>query len=346
MQLAKFKEFLSHQRIDTALFYHPDPSITYFTQKQFSYAILSVQPKSTKLYLSKLDSFPSLPGVKVECISKNVNKNLFRKNFSRIGINKESITLTLFEKLGKTFPKAVFVDVGAKVRELRQIKTEEEILKLTRACDITVRAFQELVKRFSRRNLQTELDVATFLECFVRKEGGELAFPTIVASGGNSVIPHHPTSLDPLRKGFLQLDFGAKWENYCADMSRVIYLGSPSRKEIKDYQLLLSVQQRCLNQVKEATTFKSLHSFAQQELGYFSKYFPHSLGHGIGIEVHEEPIFKDPRSKIKENQVFTIEPGIYLPNKYGLRIEDTVFWDGRKLKILTHASKELITLPF
>ena len=126
-------------------------------------------------------------------------------------------------------------------------------------------------------------------------------------------------------------------------MSRVIYLGSPTPKEKEHYQLLLKTQEETLQQVKLQKPFPHLMNFAKEQLGRHSSHFIHNLGHGVGIEIHEAPSFSEKRNKVQDNYVFTIEPGIYFPGKYGLRIEDTLLYSGQT-KLLTKSPKELITL--
>ena len=127
-------------------------------------------------------------------------------------------------------------------------------------------------------------------------------------------------------------------------MSRVLFLGNPTKKEEKFYALLLEVQQAALAAVQEGKKFMELDKIARKKLGKYSSHFIHSLGHGIGIEVHEAPSYHK-KVRIEKNQVFTIEPGIYFPGKFGLRIEDTLVFEG-KVRILTKSSKELVRIKF
>ena len=156
--------------------------------------------------------------------------------------------------------------------------------------------------------------------------------------GKNAAIPHHITSNSELQRGFLLIDFGAKYKNYCADMTRMVFLGKPSKEEVGWYNLLFKSQEDARLAIAEGVKYKDLDTKARKSLGKHEKKFIHSLGHGIGLEVHVNPVFTN--GKIKYNVPFTIEPGIYFPGKFGLRIEDTVIFNG-KLKVLTVASKEL-----
>ena len=344
MKLKPFQKYLKKENIDLAFLVHPDSNITYFTQMKPSYAHLIITPNSAELQLTKLDDHPKIKGIAVKDFQKNWEKNLADKNTKKVGINKNDLPLKFFEKLKNLFPKAEFTDISGQLNILRSQKTEEEAAKITKACQITVDALNNLTGNFSPKKFKTELDVAFFLEKYIKEQGAELAFPTISASGKNSAIPHHVTSNTKLKKGFLQLDFGASYQNYCADMSRVLHLGTIGKIEKDHYEILLKAQQEAVIQSSLNKPYPELDKVARKMLGKYSSYFIHSLGHGVGIDVHEQPSYSpELDNKILQGHVFTIEPGIYFPGKYGLRIEDTLIFD-KKAKILTKASKELVIL--
>lgn len=342
MKLLQFQQYLKLKKISLALLTHPDPNITYFTQMKPSYSFLLITPDKATLYLTALDKLPKIKGINVKSLTKNWSQNI---RATSIGINKSSLAVASLERIKKIFPKAKFVDISAKLEELREEKTPEEIEKIAKACKLTSDAFAALLQELPRKTLHTEQDVALFLEKNIRQHGGEIAFPTIAAMGKNAATPHHVTATCPLTRGFLVLDFGASYEHYCADMTRTIFLGKPSMQEKKLYNLLLTSQQAAIDAAHPGVSFMDLDKVARQKLGKYSKYFIHSLGHGIGLEVHEGTQYRDKKGKVNKNVVFTIEPGIYIPGKVGLRIEDTLVIGGRK-KILTTASKELISIPF
>ncbi len=343
MKLGFFQKYLQQKNISLALLTSEDKNLIYFTQMKPSYAFLLITPTKATLYLTALDKKPKITGITVKSLTKNWHKNL--KTVKKIGINKQSLTVAAQERLKKHFPKARFVDISTKLEELREEKTTEEVAKIQKACALTSDAFAALLKEFPKKTLHTEQDVALFLEKHIRQHRGEIAFPTIAAMAEHAATPHHLTSTSPLKRGFLVLDFGASFEHYCADMTRTIFLGKPTVKEKELYYLLLATQQAALDKVSKNVSFTDLDKVARKKLGQYSKYFIHSLGHGIGIEVHEGSQYRDKKGKIKEKQVFTIEPGIYIPGKVGLRIEDTLLFEG-KVKILTKMTKELVSIPF
>lgn len=340
MRLHQFQEFLAEQRIDLAFFVHPDISITYFTQREFSDAFLIISPSSVELHVTSLDHRPEIRGIEVKKMTKDWEKILPTKA-RKIAINKRSITVSCREKLETIFPQAEFIDVSVKLHELRQQKTSSELEKIEKACAITVAAYHSLLKALAEKKfLRTEQDVALFLEKNIRQQGAELAFPTIVAMGKNTLVPHHKTSLQTLKQGPLLVDFGARYKLYCADMTRVIFLGTAGKDERKYYNLLLQVQEKAIKAAQIGKSFAELTDTVKKCLGKYSCYFTHSLGHGIGLEVHESPVFSE-AGVVQENVPFTVEPGIYLPGKYGFRIEDTIVWNSKRLKVMTKCPKEI-----
>lgn len=344
MKLREFQQYLKTHAIDIALFIHPDPTIVYFTQMKPSYALLFITPKTSTLFLTKLDHHPHIQGIKVKTLAKGWEKQFSTRKKIRVGIVKECLPVASKERMKKIFPHARFVDLTTPLQNLRAQKTKEEIRNIAKACVITTNAFNALRNELPHHRLTTELDVACFLDKNMREQDAEVAFPTIVANGKNAAVPHHLTSTQPLHRGFLVLDFGAQYKQYCADMTRIIFLGTPTAKEQEWYQLLLNSQLAAIKEVAIGKTFGDLDTVVRTKLGKYSSYFIHSLGHGVGIEVHEQPSFFT-KSTIQPQQVFTIEPGIYFPHEFGLRIEDTLLFDG-KVKILTTATKKLHHIPW
>lgn len=348
MKLPEFQRHLKKNSIDLVFLRHPDINITYFTQEKFSHSYLLITPTKSTLYITSLDKIPTIPNIKVKILTKSFEQEFKKISPKTIGINKELLPIISLEKLQQNFPNAKFINISEKLKELRSTKTPTEINHITKACHLTSQAFHTLIQELKKNNtpteLKTEQDIALFLEKYIRSHGAEIAFPTIVANGKNAAIPHHITSTKLLEHGFLLLDFGAMVNGYCADMSRTIFLGIPNKKEQDSYNLLIKSQTKTINQIAENKLFAKLDSFCRQQLGSASHHFTHSLGHGLGLEVHEEPSYTK-QAKIKTRQIFTIEPGIYIKNQFGIRIEDTILFNGQ-VKILTTAPKDLlITIP-
>lgn len=344
MKLKEFQQYLQEKEIDLVFLVHPDINITYFTQVKPDFAFFTITPQEVILHLSSLDEKPHLKNIKVVFIRKGWDVQLKQLSVKRVGINKEVVTIAFWEKLHKMFPKAKLVDVSGKLKQLRAQKIELEIEQIRRAGKITDLAFNHLIESWNPQKIHTEKQVSQYLERVMQNHQSMPAFPTIVANGPGAAIPHYQTSNKRLSRGFLMLDFGSCYKNYNSDMSRTIVLGSPKKEEKELHQLLMNTQQEILDKINENDSFWELQNLTQKKLGKYSSHFTHLLGHGVGLEVHEAPSFSlEAKDKVKNGQVFTIEPGIYFYKRFGLRIEDTVLFD-KKLKILTKSPKELIRL--
>jgi Xaa-Pro aminopeptidase len=231
------------------------------------------------------------------------------------------------------------------------IKTPEEISKIQEACNLGDIAFDYILKKIHIG--VTEKEVAQEIDSFIENAGGKPSFPTIVAFGKNSANIHNVPVDNKLKKNqIILLDLGVKLNGYCSDMTRTIFSGKPTPKQKKIYQIVLKAQSHAINYLKSLiVNHKSINAkdVDQAARDYIIsqeyKTIPHSVGHGIGKEVHEFPHIS-PKSKdiLKEGMVFSIEPGIYLPNFGGIRIEDLVVLTKSGPKLLTHSPKTIIEL--
>ncbi|HVV47815.1 MAG TPA: M24 family metallopeptidase, partial [Bryobacteraceae bacterium] len=182
-----------------------------------------------------------------------------------------------------------------------------------------------------------------------RKRGAEgMSFETIVASGARSALPHgRATEAKLPRKGFVTMDFGVILKGYCSDMTRTVHLGSATREERAAYDAVLEAQQAAVDAVKPGATCGEVDEAARnvlEESGW-GKYFTHSTGHGVGLEIHEQPrIAAGQETRLEAGMVITIEPGVYLPGKFGIRIEDMVAVTAKGCRILTPVTKSWIEL--
>jgi len=239
------------------------------------------------------------------------------------------------------------VELPSLIRELRTIKTAEEIALIKQAQAITDAAFTHILD-FIKPGL-TERDVATELDFFMRKAGADgLAFNTIVASGSNSAIPHAVPSSRTLKRGDLVLmDFGARLSDYCSDMTRTVFLGKVDERQREMYAATLAAHQVLKEAYKpnsEAPELQKLAETVLAEHGFAGKLI-HSVGHGVGIEVHESPsIGTTTTDRLQAGHVVTIEPGVYLEGIGGVRIENfgCITKDG--FEDFTSSTKELLVL--
>ena len=211
---------------------------------------------------------------------------------------------------------------------------------IQKACEIDDLIFDEIVNDF---HFKTEREIADYILKRFKQLKVKPAFPSIVANN-NWEIHSKPRKIK-LERGFLILDFGCKINGYCSDMTRTLFLGKPSSAERKIYGIVLKCQIDSIKNIKLDGSYKQLDWDARKLLGKYKKYFVHSLGHGVGKKIHESPrIGLKSEDVVKMGEVITIEPGIYLPGKFGIRIEDTLYF-GKKVEVLTKSSKNLIALP-
>lgn len=220
------------------------------------------------------------------------------------------------------------------------IKTKQEIKYIQKACKITTILFKKLLKLLKKNQFKTEKQISLYLLHETKKMGLKPAFKPIVASAKGATEPHHLPTTIPLKKGFLIIDYGVRYKEYCADMTRTFYLGNPTKKDISLYTKVLKVQKECIKKSKVGQNCKELHELAASNL----KYLIHGLGHGLGKRIHEYPrINSKSKAILQENMAITIEPGHY--HKKGIRIEDTIVITKEKPKILTKFPKKLIIIP-
>ena len=269
---------------------------------------------------------------------------------STLTFEEDEVSVALRDRLASAF-EGVTLTTGASamLTQLRIFKDESEINAIRRAQKITDDAFTYILSYITPD--RTELDVALELEFFMRARGSEgTAFETIAVSGTNSSRPHGVPRPVKLERGFLTMDFGARVDGYCADMTRTIVLGKADEDIKRLYHTVLRAQATALEGLTAGMKCKDADKLARDVIdgaGY-KGCFGHSLGHGVGLFVHEKPNFSpaSPEDMILlPGHVVTVEPGIYVEGKYGCRIEDMIYVhpDG-KVEDLTHSPKELIEL--
>jgi len=333
MKILELQKFLKAKEIDLALFFNADANITYFAGVKPDIACLAM-PAAGKPVLFvpgfEADRMSRASSVKVVQVGKDFLKSV-HKLFpaSRIGIVPDSISYSTAQKI-KAGWSAELVNIEDACRDLRLVKTGEEIKLITKACAITDSLFDELCRNMHL--FKTELDVSTFLKMRMNQFGFEPSFPPIVASGKNGATPHHVPS-DSKLSGFTVVDFGIICRNYCSDITRTIFVGKPADKDKKAYEKLLEVQEQCIKKIKSGITLEEIDKFAHENVGTS---MIHRVGHSLGIEVHDV----QPKPWILQpGNVVTIEPGTY--GKFGIRIEDDVLVTEKGPVLLTKSSKNL-----
>lgn len=355
------KLFLEHD-LD-AILVSSIPNIVHLT----NYSGFSTHEREAYLLLTKAHNFIFTDGRYTEAVLKHIphfilkeitdespfsallKKLITEQSIQNIGFEDHDISVKEFISLKKIHKKLLPLSL----RDLRMIKSQDEIQHIKKACGIGDKAFTYIIKRIKLGI--TEKQLAFELEIFIKKQGPDLAFPSIVAFDANSVVPHHQTSDQRLTaNSFVLLDFGVRFENYCSDMTRTVFFGKPNEKQKKMHQTVLEAQKKAIeylnnelrikNQEKNGVKAAEVDKAAREHI-VSQKYpsIPHSLGHGIGIEVHEAPSLS-PRSKhiLKNGMVFSIEPGIYIPGFGGVRIEDLFTTQNGKLTQLTKSPNTLV----
>jgi Xaa-Pro aminopeptidase len=249
--------------------------------------------------------------------------------------------------LYKSKIQADLVPISGLIEKIRLIKTQQEINIIKVACEIADHAFTHILN-FIKPG-KTELEVSNELEFFMRKQGAtQSSFDIIVASGLRSALPHGVATNKVIEKGdFVTLDYGALYNGYISDITRTVAVGEPSGKLVDMYNAVLASQLLALEKVGPGLTGIQADAIARNyltEKGY-GEAFGHSLGHGIGLEVHESPGLSIRSETVLEpGMAVTIEPGVYLPEIGGVRIEDDILITENGNELLTHSSKELIIL--
>ena len=261
----------------------------------------------------------------------------------RLGVEKEHLTVHAAEALGAVVGAREFVDVAPEIRRLRRTKSPAELEKLARACAITDLVADQVLGDL--RAGQSELELAVRMGAAIGAQDAALSFETSVQSGANSAMPHHNPSGRRLEAGDLVLfDFGAAYEGYCADLTRMAVVGRPTGRQREIYAVVLRAHDAAINVVRPGVTTGQVDAAAREviEAAGFGAYFFHRVGHGLGLEVHEDPSL-DPGSDtvLEPGMVFTIEPGIYLPGWGGVRIEDDVVVETGGCSVLSSANRGL-----
>ena len=268
------------------------------------------------------------------------------RGLSRIGFEDE-ISVSYYHRMQAAFEGLELVPQTQFVEALRMIKDETEIATIRKACSISDQAFHDALE-FIKPG-KTEIEIANFLDFRMRELGAAgLSFDTILASGINSSKPHAHPMHKPVELGeAITMDFGCLYEHYVSDMTRTIYLGYVSDEQAEIYNTVLKANQALIDQAKDGLGFRDFDKIPRDiivEAGY-GEYFTHGIGHGIGLDIHEEPYFSQTSTEvIKSGMVLTDEPGIYIEGKYGVRIEDDILITDTGCEVLTLAPKELIVI--
>ena len=266
----------------------------------------------------------------------------YSKTFPKMLIESEHLTVKRQRELTKAFNIEHYQDVDQSIKDLRNIKSEDEIINIKKAAALADKCI-EIGKSFLKEGVK-EREVVNHIENEIKKYGvNEMSFDTMVLFGDHAASPHGTPGDRKLKQNeFVLFDLGVVYHHYCSDMTRTIHFGKPNKEAQNIYNIVLKAETEAIKSIKPGVTIKDIDKIARdiiQEAGY-GDYFPHRLGHGLGLEEHEyQDISSVNNNKLEAGMVITIEPGVYVPHVAGVRIEDDILVTENGYEILTQYEK-------
>lgn len=350
--------YLKKEKVDIAMITYP-PNVFYYTgfntnpHERFLALIIDTRSNQYFFFVPELDAEIAKNDSIIETIvpisdaqdpfdivNKTINTDL-----AIFGLEKKAVTFFRLEELEKIITNATFYDIQPKINLQRMKKSEKEIHSSQKAVDIIERVMKEGIKKVKIG--MKEVEFIAELEFLMRKFGADApAFSTLVLSGEKSALPHGSPDERTFQKGdFLLIDMGVLKNGYCSDITRTFIIGEASEKQKEIYNIVLASNEAGINAIRAGREMKKFDIAARnviQGAGY-GDYFHNRVGHGLGIEVHEEPsVHMTNESIAKSGLLFTIEPGIYIPGYGGVRIEDEVYINKEgQAEVLTSFPKKL-----
>jgi Xaa-Pro aminopeptidase len=354
-RLGRIRQVLGLSRLDVLLITHL-PNIHYLCGFTGSSGVLLVTGGGSVLFTDgryAAQAHAQVENSNIRIVRKSAltgaAEYLARTNSLRkIGIEATHMTVAEQSVLATALPRSrKLVHAPPIIEEMRQVKDSAEIARIRAACELGVKLFDRVLAVL--RPGLSEAEVAADLEFAARKKGAEqMAFPTIVAGGKRSALPHGRASTAPIpARGFVVCDFGVILAGYCSDMTRTVHVGPPKSNARRVYNAVREAQQAALEAVRPGMTVSDVDRAARNVLkqNKLARFFTHSTGHGLGLEIHESPrVAAGQKDRLKAGMVITVEPGAYLPGQWGVRIEDTVVVTETGCDILTACSKDLIAI--
>jgi len=357
-RLSRLRSALGENDLDSLLVTHL-PNIHYLCGFTGSAAALLVANRGVILFTDgrySAQAKEEVTGARIVIASKSplvtaagwLATNKERRSSTLVGIEPESITAGMRDRLaGMLKGKARLRSAPPLVERARMVKDAAEILRIRRAVELGAGLFRIACKKI--RPGVTEVEAAAAMEYEARRAGAEgMSFPTILASGARSAIVHGRASGARIpRRGFVVCDFGVILAGYCSDRTRTVHLGRPSGEARRLYEAVLEAQQAAIAAVRPGATAAEVDGAARRALRKrkLAQYFTHSTGHGLGLEIHEAPRLAEGQTQqLEPGMVITIEPGAYLPGKWGVRIEDVVVVTPSGCEVLTPTDKELVII--
>jgi Xaa-Pro aminopeptidase len=357
-RLSRLRSALGENNLDSLLMTHL-PNIRYLCGFAGSAATLLVSDRRAILFTDcryRTQAKDEVKSARIVIARKSpliaaaewLATNKERSSSTAVGIEPEAITVGMRVRLASVLKgRARLRSAPPLVERARMVKDAAEILRIRRAVELGASLFRIACKKI--RPGVTEIEVAAAMEYEARRAGAEgMSFPTILASGARSAIVHGRASGARIpRRGFVVCDFGVILAGYCSDRTRTVHVGRPSQEARGLYEAVLEAQGAAIAVVRPGVTAAEVDDAARCVLRKrkLAGYFTHSTGHGLGLEIHEAPrVAKGQTQKLEPGMVITIEPGAYIPGKWGVRIEDVVVVTASGREVLTPTDKELIII--
>jgi len=275
----------------------------------------------------------------IKDLSKYDYEAIFMTN-ENVGFEENYVTYEKYKNLLQTY-QVNFVETDNIIENQRIVKDEEEIQNIKKACEITDNAYNYIINNIKEG--MTEKEVAFEIEKYMILNGADgLAFDFIVAFGENTSMPHYVPSDRKIQKGdIIQFDIGCKYQGYCSDFSRVVFVEEINEKYKEIYDFVLEEQKKTSSALKSGANVKTVIKDRETDFKLKNYDVLHAFGHGVGLDIHETPVLRSNKDyMLKENTVIAIEPGVYFSGKFGIRIEDTFLVTKNEAINLTKSSKD------
>lgn len=345
-KIRHLREKLKALNLDGMIVSNP-VSIKYLTNIEVDGLLLITRKENIFLtytmYLEMVKATVTINDEVIVADFREIDKEEYENFFlfcENVGFEEDYVTYKEYQFLKQKYKINNLAETEEIIEKLREVKDEEEIEYTKKACEITDACFEHL-KNFIKIG-QTEKEIAFEIEMFFRSHGADgLAFDTIVAAGENSANPHWVPGDRKIQNAEpILIDMGCKYKGYSSDMTRMIFIGCILEEYKPAYDLCLKNLEIAENETKEFASIKTISQMVESDLKLNNYNLIHALGHGVGLETHERPYIASKNDTfMKENMIIALEPGIYLPGKYGIRIEDTVLVTKNGCEILTKSPK-------
>jgi len=349
-RIKEFDKILQKREFNAFLITNPT-NVYYFTNffSRSSAYLLIIAGSTSQLYVPELEYEEAQTKaqfcevMKLEKKSEifpEIKKELEKNQIKKVGIEDDSMSIKQYQDLLQKYEFPQLENGSSLIDDLRKVKDKEEADLIRKACQLGDRGAAIALDNIEEG--KTEIEIAAEVEYSMRKAGSQaIPFETIIASGSRSAFPHGSSSDKKIERGdLIIIDLGAKCEGYCSDMTRTVVLGEPDPKQLELFNLVFEAQQSAIQDCIVGEKASDVEEKTRKRLAEqnYEEYFVHSLGHGVGLDVHEYPwLSLKSKDILIENNIFTIEPGVYIPDVGGVRIEDTILLKNSGPKLLSKA---------